>query len=252
MWKLWKSQSQGKQKKRPSAKKRKAQHYDNRGIYRSFAKLSWATMGYHYNWTERSYRQDEKSEMPTVLEHLSMRFARTCLLLEESGEELNDEKRRSVAFNPTASIVNYYNIKSVMGGHQDDLELALDKPIVSISLGLPAVFLLGGKSKDEEPVVAILLRPGDVLCMGGASRLNFHAMARILPLPVASKIALPALVPHSRSVTFQSCHREGATSTCMVPKEEQEHLREYLGEYRININVRQVYPDGSNDRDNEK
>ena len=75
-----------------------------------------------------------------------------------------------------------------MGGHRDDLEDkdAMDKPIVSISLGLPGIFVLGGAEKDEfesddqsstspHPVRALLLRPGDILVMGGPSRLNYHA-----------------------------------------------------------------------------
>ena len=39
-----------------------------------------------------------------------------------------------------------------MGGHQDDLELTFDKPVVSISLGLPAIFLLGGATKNDTPI----------------------------------------------------------------------------------------------------
>ena len=60
-----------------------------------------------------------------------------------------------------------------MGGHRDDLELDFTQPVVSISLGLPAIFLLGGDTKDCEPVVPILVRPGDVYLLAGDSRLCF-------------------------------------------------------------------------------
>ena len=46
-----------------------------------------------------------------------------------------------------------------MGGHRDDLEVALDKPIVSWSMGRPAVFLLGGLNKeDADRIFPILTR----------------------------------------------------------------------------------------------
>jgi alkylated DNA repair protein alkB family protein 1 len=250
MWSRWKNQRQSLQNT-PTAKKRKSHHDSNTKsvgptkYYRSFKKLSWATLGYHYNWTKRSYSPDEKSPMPPILEQMATRFARTSLLLEQSSAvEGKVKEKASLTFDPTASIINYYSTKSVMGGHQDDLELALDKPIVSISLGLPAVFLLGGKSKEEDPVVAILLRPGDVVCLGGASRLNFHAMARILPLQAASKVVMQNIAIAYQKVTWQSClsHKD-ADAAGIIPKEELDHLKFYLQEHRININVRQVYPD---------
>ena len=245
MWTLWKQQRKN-LAIAPSAKKHKSHHHSpsknepETKYYRSFKKLSWATLGYHYNWTKRSYCPDEKSPMPPLLAQVSTRFAKTSLLLEQSSQT-NGKRDFSLTFNPTASIVNYYNAKSYMGGHQDDLELALDKPIASISLGLPAVFLLGGKSKEETPVVAILLRPGDVLCMGGACRLSFHAMARIIPLEAAAKIPLPTLSPFQGRLTKEVCPIEATDRD--VAEEELQEVRDYLQHHRININVRQVYPD---------
>ena len=55
-------------------------------------------------------------------------------------------------FNASASIINYYSLKSNMGGHRDDLEVDFTKSVVSLSLGVPAVFLLGGNMKDDEVV----------------------------------------------------------------------------------------------------
>jgi alkylated DNA repair protein alkB family protein 1 len=212
--------------------------------YRSFAKLSWSTMGYHYDWTARAYHEGAKSPMPFILEELATMFARTALAASSQGN--------STKFTASACIVNYYNTKSTMGGHRDDLELALDKPVISFSMGLPAVFLLGGKTKDEVPVLAILVRPGDVMMLGGDCRLSFHGMARVLPaaviLPEISK-ELGAL--ESFQITRESTCRKDSTTdkrspeVCeeIVPNSDRAALTEYLNTHRININVRQVLPD---------
>jgi hypothetical protein len=122
----------------------------------------------------------------------------------------------------------------------------MDKPIVSISLGLPAVFVLGGTTKEEGPVVAILLRPGDVLCMVGPSRLNYHAMARVVPHPAASKLTTTTTTTTTTVNDQQTRHSntsEYFDFDSSIPEEDQPYLDEYLKRHRININVRQVYPD---------
>lgn len=66
-----------------------------------------------------------------------------------------------------------------MSLHQDKDERDFSAPIVSVSLGLPAVFLFGGFSRAERPG-RIELRHGDVLVWGGPDRMRFHGV-----LPVA-------------------------------------------------------------------
>jgi hypothetical protein len=197
--------------------------------------------------------------MPTLVADLATLFARTALILDSPS----DSAASSLSFTASACIVNYYTTKSNMGGHRDDLELALDKPIVSMSVGLPAVFLLGGKTKDDSPVIPILVRPGDVMCMGGDCRLHLHSMARVLP-PL---VVLPAIsgerVPNSETrlspatlLTEQAASREdaklfdqGGTFEAVVapapqiPEVDRLALLKFLSSHRININVRQVYPD---------
>ena len=224
MWILWKQENGFEEthvSKASSSRKKK---------YRSFRKLAWATMGYHYDWTKRCYHEGAKSSMPCVLQHVSQLFARTALLLEGS---------KSIFYTASACIVNYYNQKSLMGGHTDELELALDKPIVSLSMGRPAVFLLGGKTKDETPIVPILVRPGDIMMMGGDSRLRYHGMARLLPdaLPHVEGDRVPTA---KRQVSGASLGFAGANH---LSKLDQEALEAFLSHHRININVRQVYPD---------
>ena len=152
-----------------------------------------------------------------------------------------------------------------MGGHRDDLEDkdAMDKPIVSISLGLPGIFILGGPVKDEfdesttpaHPVRALLLRPGDVLVMGGASRLNYHAMARVLPHEAAMEYDQRHGAKINGQDLFQTTNEDGSRFASISPadlslgacskseNEERELLQEYLRHHRVNINIRQVYPD---------
>jgi alkylated DNA repair protein alkB family protein 1 len=124
--------------------------------YRSFRKLSWATMGYNYDWTTRCYHEDAKCPMSVELERLGELFAHTSWL--HSSNDPADAARFS--YTTSAAIVNYYNTKSVMGGHKDDLEPALDKPLITFSMGRPAIFLLGGATREDTPVVPILVRPG--------------------------------------------------------------------------------------------
>jgi alkylated DNA repair protein alkB homolog 1 len=58
---------------------------------------------------------------------------------------------------------------SKMSGHLDDAEYEMKKPIVSISFGNTAVFLLGEEKKDVKPI-PIFIRSGDVVIMGGRSK----------------------------------------------------------------------------------
>jgi alkylated DNA repair protein (DNA oxidative demethylase) len=86
--------------------------------------------------------------------------------------------------SPDLCIMNYYGADAKMGVHQDKDErpetIAAGIPIVSISLGDAARFVIGGLSR-RDPTSPIALRSGDVLVMGGPSRLRFHGVTRILP-----------------------------------------------------------------------
>lgn len=51
----------------------------------------------------------------------------------------------SSVYRPDAALINYYKVGDTLGGHLDDVEKDMSKPIVSFSLGCDAIFLLGGK-----------------------------------------------------------------------------------------------------------
>ena len=84
---------------------------------------------------------------------------------------------------PDLCIMNFYSESARMGVHQDKDErqetIAAGIPIVSVSLGDAARFVVGGLSR-REPTQPLMLRSGDVLVMGGESRLRYHGVTRIL------------------------------------------------------------------------
>lgn len=95
---------------------------------------------------------------------------------------------------PEACLVNYYEEGARMGLHQDRDEEALDAPVVSISLGDECLFRVGGTARGGK-TSSFRLRSGDVLVIGGQSRLAFHGVDRIYPgtstlLPQGGRINL--------------------------------------------------------------
>ena len=83
-------------------------------------------------------------------------------------------------FVSDACLVNRYDPGTRLTLHQDRTERDFDAPIVSVSLGLPAVFLFGGLRRAERPL-RVPLRHGDVVVWGGPSRLRYHGVAAIKP-----------------------------------------------------------------------
>jgi alkylated DNA repair protein (DNA oxidative demethylase) len=82
------------------------------------------------------------------------------------------------AFEPDACLVNRYEPGARLTLHQDRNEHDYDAPIVSVSLGLPAVFLFGGDTRGSRPQRVPLLH-GDVVVWGGPARLRFHGVAPV-------------------------------------------------------------------------
>lgn len=78
-------------------------------------------------------------------------------------------------FEPDACLINRYVPGARMSLHQDRDERNLAAPIVSVSLGLPAIFLLGGRTR-RDPQQRILLEHGDGIVWGGGDRLRYHGV----------------------------------------------------------------------------
>ncbi len=81
-------------------------------------------------------------------------------------------------FAADACLINRYEPGSRLSLHQDRNERDYDAPIVSVSLGLPAVFLFGGARRSDRPL-RVPLEHGDVVVWGGPARLAFHGVAQV-------------------------------------------------------------------------
>lgn len=99
-------------------------------------------------------------------------------------------------FTPDACLINRYEVGARMSLHQDKNERDFTQPIVSVSLGVPAMFLFGGMRR-EEKAMRMPLAHGDVVVWGGAARLRYHG---VLPLKQASH---PLLGQHRINLTFR-------------------------------------------------
>ena len=99
-------------------------------------------------------------------------------------------------FQPDACLINRYEPGAKLSLHQDKDEKDLRQPIVSVSLGLPAVFQFGGFERGDA-VQRVLLEHGDVVVWGGPSRLRFHGV-----LPVKPGVH-PLAGPYRYNLTFR-------------------------------------------------
>jgi alkylated DNA repair protein (DNA oxidative demethylase) len=81
-------------------------------------------------------------------------------------------------FAPDACLINRYAPGARLSLHQDKNEEDFEAPIVSVSLGLPAIFLFGGLYRADRPR-RLPLSHGDVVVWGGPARLRYHG---VLPL----------------------------------------------------------------------
>lgn len=93
-------------------------------------------------------------------------------------------------YEPDACLVNLYGADGRLSLHQDHDEVDFRWPIVSVSLGAEASFLLGGRTRKDK-TQDIRLRSGDVVVLHGPGRTLFHGVKRVWP--GTSPLAHPAL-----------------------------------------------------------
>lgn len=105
-------------------------------------------------------------------------------------------------FSPDACLVNRYAVGAKLSLHQDKDEPDLRAPIISVSLGLPAVFQFGGLRRND-PLKRLMLEHGDVVVWGRESRLFYHG---IQPLK-------PGVHPQTGEFRFNLAFRQAAEST---------------------------------------
>jgi len=148
------------------------------GCYRmSVAMTNCGTLGWVTDRT--GYRYDvadpESGKKWPAMPRAFQRLARSAA--EEAG---------FAEFSPDACLINRYEAGTKLSLHQDKDERDFSQPIVSVSLGIPAVFLFGG-GKRSEPTLRVPLTHGDVVVWGGPARLRFHG---VVPLKEAEHALL--------------------------------------------------------------
>ncbi|KAG8729827.1 hypothetical protein FRC12_020681 [Ceratobasidium sp. 428] len=185
-------------------------------------KLRWSNIGLNYHWGTKSYDfEREKVPFPDDIRDICVDAVRSIQWKdvwegEAEGMNWDDGEDWNVwehTYEPDAGIINFYQPKDTLMGHVDRSEISSTTPLVSISLGNAAIFLIGGTTRDVEPV-PILLRSGDIVIMSGPGcRRAYHGVPRIL---------------------------EGTTPSHLLSSDPL--VAEYIKNARINCNVRQVFP----------
>jgi alkylated DNA repair protein (DNA oxidative demethylase) len=124
--------------------------------------LGWVSDPTGYRYSERDPDSHRPwPEMPDAFESLARRAA---------------EAAGFPGFVPDACLVNRYEPGARLTLHQDKDERDFGKPIVSVSLGVPATFLFGG-ARRKEALTRVPLEHGDVVVWGGPARLRYHGVA---------------------------------------------------------------------------
>lgn len=144
--------------------------------------LGWTTdrQGYRYSPIDPERHQPWPA-LPNVLRELATTAAAAA------GFE---------GFAPDACLINRYVPGARMSLHQDKNECDFSAPVVSLSLGLPAVFLFGGHQRSDKTQKTSLFH-GDVVVWGGVDRLRFHGV-----LPIKHGVH-PRMGPQRINLTFR-------------------------------------------------
>ncbi|WP_313629395.1 DNA oxidative demethylase AlkB [Pseudomonas sp.] len=130
----------------------------------SCGELGWTTdaSGYRYSHLDPRSQQPWPA-LPDALRELAVQAAADAGFAD---------------FAPDACLINRYVPGAKMSLHQDKNERDYGAPVVSVSLGLPAIFLFGGHARSDKPQ-KISLFHGDVVVWGGVDRLRFHGVMPI-------------------------------------------------------------------------
>ncbi|KAG6878736.1 hypothetical protein C0993_011551 [Termitomyces sp. T159_Od127] len=177
-------------------------------------RLRWANIGWFYHWGTKQYDFTKgKGAIDPSLRDLCRDAVAAVDWKQVYSGDWADWTTWNESYEPDAGIVNFYQTKDTLMAHVDRSEVCATSPLVSISLGNAAIFLIGGLTRDSTPV-PILLRSGDVVIMSGPEcRRAYHGVPRILD---------NTLPPHLEKLD-----------------KDWEPYEAYLRTTRINVNVRQ-------------
>ncbi|KAK2466967.1 hypothetical protein APHAL10511_001225 [Amanita phalloides] len=184
-------------------------------------KLRWANIGWSYHWGIKQYDFTKpRAHVDSIIKDLCrdvVEFVDWDQVFHGSESKWGiagpEWKIWNETYEPDAGIVNFYQTRDTLMGHVDRSEVCATSPLVSISLGNAAVFLIGGKTREIEPI-PLILRSGDVIIMSGPDcRRAYHGVPRVLE---------GTLPPHLRSEN--------------VGDSDWPIYEEYMNTTRININ----------------
>lgn len=100
-------------------------------------RLRWVHLGYHFDYNVVDYKPERYYDFPSDLAGMTQHIANAIGYPD---------------YSPEAGIVNYYPLGGSMGGHTDHYESDLSWPLISLSFGQTAIFLIGGATRDIRPV----------------------------------------------------------------------------------------------------
>lgn len=130
--------------------------------------LGWTSDRRGYRYTRRNPLDGQPwPAMPAALYELAQQAAQAAGF---------------AGFAPDACLINRYQPGNRLTLHQDRNEQDFSAPIVSISLGMSAMFLFGGHARSDR-ALRIPLAHGDIAVWGGEDRLRFHGVAGLRGLP---------------------------------------------------------------------
>ncbi|EDO05341.2 hypothetical protein BBOV_I002590 [Babesia bovis T2Bo] len=193
-----------------------------------FSKLRWATIGHMYDWGTRTYKGYTK--FPGLLVDV------TRDLLSHFNED----------YIPDAAIINFYSKAYFLRLHKDDAE-ETDDSVLNISLGAPAIFMLGGTDHSTIPV-SFVVESGSVVLMADKSRFCLHGIVKLLsynkpgyqpsgglPInlhdPLYGRPQLLKLIPQCGAHVFSNIVRDTAAIT---------RIREISNDLRVSISIRRA------------
>ncbi|RKP39946.1 hypothetical protein BJ085DRAFT_14681 [Dimargaris cristalligena] len=195
-------------------------------------KLRWVTLGYQYNWSNKEYFLDAPQPFPDDIARLAQTVVAAIHNIVNGNSQYTQYHTTDSAdkgyihqyspelFKPEAGVINYYQARDSLMAHVDRSEINMTAPLVSLSLGNTAIFVIGDESRDTEPI-ALYLRSGDIVCMCGPRRKAFHGIPRIIENTLPDYLA--------------------SSETVLAEDPDWSLFGDYMQNARLNVNVRQVF-----------
>ncbi|KAL3761998.1 hypothetical protein ACHAW5_008222 [Stephanodiscus triporus] len=208
------------------------------------SKLRYVNIGeWNYNWNDRRYEKVQNA----------IAFPDRLLSLAQHAHDIAKRQTNAESGIPSISfdmaICNVYHLQRPsdrLGGHQDDVESDLSLPLVTVSLGAPGIFLLGGRSRQDIPT-AILLRAGDCMVMSGNSRGYFHGVPSVLSNELDDDPGCSDFLLKGQRCVFPELSKFGTLlsnadeDNSSIPSLDEIRFSEaFLSTVRMNISIRRV------------